>query len=653
MPRRYKQKSRKSRRPHSSKAEQWNEEALSGKYNMQARCFSKLRDYSCHPPSVVDSLQDSTSLPSSVCNDFIQNLLSEVPDPEHPCGTTLDNTTEDTIPKSDEIRSLQISSLNDCAEVQSDGGNIMNVSSQIILEQQDTRSSIQSELLRPVHTPANKDVKVWGGPSRSGQIDGKRFTKEPLKGPLTTDCPDISNISQAHFHLLDPSQLSMGNINHTETKHPRGGSFKTSERDLADEALNESQLAYKALLARPSNQHKCSPTSNSRIRLGLHRAAEIMGAKSTSVGKNDQRRVIIWLERQSPILPSLVDFHQKLICALAKIFHPPGGISKTTSVAEGDTSTFSSTFHAHVSETLLNNRPRISNVIPRKDGNKPTVSLEDRGSSIQVDEQVDTHPDFNYDNALDAINSTSVGLDDMKNAIIDKLHAITKLEEDPLCYQSKVCPTKEGVHHEFGSSASFKDSPRDHDPHVDQVDVSLDQQKYCFGGWSTTRTELKFQKKSSNSRRETTEHPVESPLVRVLPLIMFKNESNTDRFIRSGVESVFENSNIDLEFERVFPESSGTEIGSTLSQTHRKRSRNCKRKGNSGGVADKRGGLVNEEQPSSITLNARKLEMTNKGFELLQRLGWKKDEGLGVNNDGCRDPLSHSRRQARRCGIGL
>ena len=54
-------------------------------------------------------------------------------------------------------------------------------------------------------------------------------------------------------------------------------------------------------------------------------------------------------------------------------------------------------------------------------------------------------------------------------------------------------------------------------------------------------------------------------------------------------------------------------------------------------------------QPSSIH---RPISQRNKGYEILIKMGWKKDEGLGIRQNGITVPIKIERRPVPTAGIG-
>lgn len=685
-------------------------------------------------PSIVDSLQDTISLPSSVCQDFFQNLLDQVPEPDEPseageAGDTHtpiasdvkdercvgDETISELLPAmniddnkvrddkrfglsrespSSMYRSTPAPAVHDRPKMswsddESGEENVLSRdlncqfrrnSSHFLAEdsespdERDPRTHQTSRHLRRApYTPRSfSKPAVHDYNRRALQHDihyGAPTYEKSHRDELSPDMRDHHNIShnspydgihRSHQSARDTRTRAHGGVRssrgrrdypkssqqqrnrRTSRNRDQSGSGikfrrtetpRLGERGLGDVVWRQSLALYYALTSHPSDRHKCLATDNARVRLALHRTADAMGAKSQSFGESAKRQVNVWVEAPSDIVLQRLEFEESVIDIIREIFHPAEGPYVPPS-----------------------RRQSLSLLQPPIDCTRNSSPIT-KTTSQHVSENEKVAPKLKNQNSdlvggIDSDNPKSFFGGDNGAGSHDRVCT----EKVPSSSKIAVHTADEG--NTYAENVELDKNEKE--TQVDEVDVIKDngpEENGYLTPQRERRVKLYGELSSEAGRSGISLLHMSSPKLKRGNFDWLSTSNPTpayhgvtDRGTIETVGPVAEDSEYEEEIDRAF--STGVETSSTKNMT---RSRRRRSKRDSDNIKDKDQGEreVGEKETTPTRFVARRLGKENKGFELLRRLGWDEDQGLGAEKDGRLDPVEHERRQTRRHGIGL
>lgn len=766
------QRNRKSKRFRAAQSRKRNKGLNANKQNRLKGKFlnsgSSAADSCSPPPSVIDSLQDTISLPSSVCEDFFQNLL-EIPDPDE----TLPEIVDDTGNISSADCEATIKTL---LNMNIDGRHVRNIrpsrsfhgrphltnwpaSSPATPPQRrhSTSPSPNNKLvdaeIRPVlrgvrfernstrtlskytdeldaYEPDNQCTlhhaeRVSRAPhatahlGRNYNASTSRYVDRPRASFMEDRCGDDPPAIQKGFRprdardskfqhsgqqtramrarVRDRSPHIRKDTDYTrkrygwengrnEGRRPQLGtkavfsSYKNPRRDerhLGDLVWRQSLAIFHALTAHPSSRHLCHATGNARIRLALHRAAEALGAKSESFGEGNERQVNVWLENPSKGLICRTEYEEKVIGIIRDIFRPESGPYVPPSHRQFSLNSSELPSDKVPEKTL----PRESekDAVPRKAyfsendnrlapnrcGNIMPVHRGDEGRTVHDANDPFTR-EFECLSFVQGCRGRPYGstypLKDHDTKRCDRglcaqALSVAAIETGNVGQQGDTIvqhdlPDKFGNYRETRNETRGAISSRGDLVVNDEVGKDEEREHEDSGHFTLQRerreVKARIMKKSELSAPDTHLFKRERERFQSTPKRTVDCGGAKDKVVIETVGPMTEDPVFEDEIDRAFSESKNA--GATTSVSRSMRHRPSRKSNQSDDGRDQ--GAVEREQSQSVNLTPRRLGKENKGFELLRRLGWEENQGLGTGEGGRRDPVSHERRQTRRRGVG-
>lgn len=765
MPR---QRKRHSKRFRAAQARKRNNALNADKQNrFKAKLLNndeKLINSCSPPPSVIDSLQDTISLPSSVCQDFFQNLL-EVPDPDQ----TYTATVGDVGGRSDTDCEANIEMLHDMNRADRRAGNegssapsregpnpIGWSAASPATPLQHGRSShswSDNQLLDADTTPVASSVHFEGNsaralPRHTGEPDGygsddrhtprhsksvsratqfatpfvrnsgpppsryaarsrASFVDQPHRREVYSSKTQIRREHGPQFTCdgeLQPQYHSAPTMrararrgghsfreeryyarrSHERDNRRRGSSYDQLETKATvhshgnpfcrekyggDIVWRQSLAIFHALNAHPSDRHRCHPTSDARVRLALHSAARVLGAKSESFGEGPKRQVNVWLEAPPSELIRRTEYENSIIDIIRGIFHPEEGPyippsrrhpSLDSLQRESDKCDLSPKVLFPEDENGLGPATNVrGNVMSRlfmRDGDgkvRGTHDLPDRKTM-----------------RMDSANAGGIGPGESTFPLEKGIEMIKRGEHS--CMKKALFAVKS----EGDRVDEQRITTRRHDHINRQEDGGETRDEIRRAGWNQSDvTNGKVGDRGSEFKDSGYSPPQSEKSVKAEPVFrrgtsspdILLSEQEIERYHwlptstrgldRGGVTDepaiktvgpMTENPEFEDEIDRAFLESKY--VGATKRASVSRRHKPTRKSNKSGDDDDE--DTVEGERSRSVNLSARRLGKENKGFELLRRLGWNEDQGLGADKDGRLDPVGHVHRQTRRQGVG-
>lgn len=775
MPR---QRKRHSKRFRAAQARKRNNALNTDKQN---RLKAKLLNHdgrllsSCSPPpSVIDSLQDTISLPSSVCQDFFQNLL-EVPEPDQ----TYTATAGDVGARSDtdceaNVELLQDMNLSDrragnegSSAPSREGPNPIGWSavspatppqhersspswsdnelldadstptvSSVLFERNSTRAHFthtgepdghgSDDCRTPRHSknvsrapqPTTSFVRNYGPPtSQYAARSRASFVDQPHRPDGYSSKTQIRRDHEPQFtHDSEPqpqapsmrSRARRGGHSFREERYyasrsyahdnRRGGSsydqLETKspvrsqghpfcrEKYAGDIVWRQSLAIFHALNAHPSDRFRCHPTSDARVRLALHSAARVLGAKSESFGEGTKRQVNVWLEAPPSELMRRTEYENSIVDIIRGIFHPKEGPyvppsrrnQPLDSLQPLTDKAAKQTFHHEPDKCDLSPK-----VLFQEDGNQPGPATNVRGNVMsrlsKRDEggKVCSTRDLPHGKTMrmNPANAGNIGPSE-STFLLEKGVELRKQGEGSCARKapSAIKSKRDGVYEQ-------RITTRRHDRVNRQGDGGETRDEIRRACWNRSDvTNDNVRDRYSEFKDNGYSHPHSEKRVKAGSAFkrgksssdMLLSERERDRFHRlptskpgldpdgatggpaiKTVGPATENPELEDEIDRAFSES--TDVGATRRASTSRRHRPI-RKSDKSRDDDDDDDAAEGKRSRFVNPSARRLGKENKGFELLRRLGWNEDQGLGTDKDGRLDPVSHERRQTRRQGVG-